>query len=101
MALELTAEQEKVLLAMIDREAAALTASAAVVTAQAALDALEAQWMAERAVADQTHHDAIHTINAAWGSTIADARAALETAKAAETKALEPIDSKALAEVVK
>jgi len=102
MALELTPEQEKVLLSIIDREAAALKAAADLVAAQAAYATAEAQWLAERQAAIDSHqaaeHDAVHTINATWAATLTPLRAAVTAAEAAAKDATAPIDPKKLGE---
>ena len=87
MALELKPEQEKALLSLIEREIALPALRQAREDAEAALAAAEAKAQAERLQVETSAQALISEVWQRHAPTITAARAALETAKAAEDAA--------------
>ena len=87
MALELKPEQEKALLSLIEREIALPARRQAREDAEAALAAAEAKAQAERLQVETSAQALISEVWQRHAPTITAARAALETAKAAEDAA--------------
>lgn len=87
MALELKPEQEKALLSLIEREIALPALRQAREAAEAALAAAEAKAQAERLQVETSAQALISEVWQRHAPAITAARAALETAKAAEDAA--------------
>ena len=108
MVFECTEEQAKVLIAMLDREAALLKASSEIKTAQDNYDAAQAEFMAARqakiaeaeqakiAIDEKLDAD-IRAINVSYAPIIAEKANALDTARTKIATTGAPIDSTKLA----
>jgi hypothetical protein len=83
MAIELTKEQEEVLLKIIQRELDAPVLIANAEVAKAYLAEAEARWMADREAAQMTANAALNAVNVAYAAEIEAKHKAVEDAKAA------------------
>ena len=91
MALKLTPDQEKVLLGMIEREAAAAKAAAALADAEAALEAAQAARQAAVTDVELATQQTIYDLNRQHAPAINAAFAAREAAKQAVSAAQAPV----------
>lgn len=98
MALDLTKEQEALLMRMIERERDITAAHKALLAAQDAYAALEAQFLAARGVVHQRESDAIAAVNTEYATPLNIARDELAAAKMAYEEAVKPIATETTAE---